>query len=177
MKKLTCFNFNVFRSRFVLQRKNLGFFLVLKKVSQSNYKIRPVIWVWTHALVVEELSEVLIVVSPCPLFPQAADLYSCGNSFWNYWLTSPASHSLVGPEMDGNLNLLTQMRYVANCNEEKDLGSDLPSVGLVLNINHLHNQALAEISSSVRALLYSQDSCGMFRPLSSHQGISAFACS
>lgn len=33
VKKLTCFNFNVFRSRFVLERKNLGFFLVLKKVS------------------------------------------------------------------------------------------------------------------------------------------------
>jgi len=31
--------------------------------------------------------------------------------------------------MDGNLNLLTQMRYVANCDGQKDLGSGLPPVG------------------------------------------------
>ena len=67
--------------------------------------------------------------------------------------------------MDGNLNLLTQMRYVANCDEQKDLGSDLPSVGLVLNIKHLHDQTLADMSSSANAVLYSQDHCGMFFPL------------
>lgn len=66
--------------------------------------------------------------------------------------------------MDGNLNLLTQMRYVANCDEQKDLGSDPPSVGLVLNVKHLHDQMLAEISSSANALLYSQDCCGIFPP-------------
>lgn len=66
--------------------------------------------------------------------------------------------------MDGNLNLLTQMRYVANCDDQKDSGSDLPSVGLVLNIKNLHDQTLAEISSSANSLLYSQDCCGMFPP-------------
>lgn len=62
------------------------------------------------------------------------------------------------------------MRYVANCDDQKDSGSDLPSVGLVLNIKNLHDQTLAEISSSANSLLYSQDCCGMFPPFPPTQG-------
>lgn len=44
--------------------------------------------------------------------------------------------------MDGNLNLLTQMRYVANWGENEDLGSDLTPVGPVLVFSSTSNMVV-----------------------------------